>query len=114
MIDPIYWMSDYFVNTEKRKYCIFLVKNSVRHVWFCVLIKGKIMRIIKGPVLEGWYVHSSCGSGEHQAIRIDYVETPDGSAYFTMSPKEAILLAEMIKEVAFDYMNGQETGMGFQ
>ena len=57
---------------------------------------------------EGWYISSSCGCGDDSAIRLEYVETPDDCAAFSLSPEEAIKLGKTLIYTAEQYINGIE------
>lgn len=72
----------------------------------------KIQRIYKGPIKEGFYVYSSSGCGDSSAIRLEYVETPDSCCSFSFDTDYARELAKMLIEVANEYDEGIETGIG--
>lgn len=72
----------------------------------------KLARIYHGPVKEGFYVYSSSACGDDCAIGLEYVETPDQCCCFSFDSDFARELGNMLIEVANNYDNGHETGIG--
>ena len=73
--------------------------------------EGTTMKIEKRCPVDGFYVYSSCGSGDESAIRLCHIECNQPSFEVAISPEEAIQLANLIIEVATEYQNGIETGL---
>jgi hypothetical protein len=68
-------------------------------------------RINKCAPPDGFFIYSSCGCGDDCAIRFCHIEEFEKTFSLGISPQEAIKLAESIKEIAIDYINGKETGI---